>query len=212
MTERLTELTVRDFAAALATRSPVPGGGSAAALAGAMGAALMHMVVELTAGKPAAEAHERTLAELRLAAATEQSELLRLVELDAAAYDAVIRSRRLPRDTDRDREARRIQVEAATRDATRVPLDTARHAFGILAIAERLVPIGNRNAISDVGVGALLAATAVRGAAHNVRINLPFLPEDDPLRREASAAVDDLLAELPERERAVAAAVEERMA
>ena len=212
MTERLTELSVRDFLATLATSSPVPGGGSAAALAGAMGAALMHMVVELTTGRPAAEPHEELLAELRLAAAAEQSELQRLVELDAAAYDAVIRARRLPRATARDQEARAVQIVAATREATSVPLDTARHASAILAIAERLAPIGNRNAISDVGVGALLAATAVRGAAHNVLINVPYLPDDDALRAEAPAAVEGLLASLAEREHAVAAAVEERMA
>jgi formiminotetrahydrofolate cyclodeaminase len=211
MDDRLTDLTVRDFVARLATSAPAPGGGSAAALAGAMGAALMHMVVQLTAGRPDAAAHEDTLTELRIAAASAQSELLRLTDADAAAYDAVVRARRLPRDSDRDRAMRRVQIDAATRDATRIPLDTARHAAGILDIAERLVPIGNRNAISDVGVGALLAATAVRGAAHNVLINLPFLPEDDPLRAEAPGAVRALLDTLAPREAAIADAVEERM-
>lgn len=212
MDERLTDLTVREFLARLATNSPVPGGGSAAALAGAMGAALMHMVVELTSGRPAAEAHEGLLTELRLASATSQSELMALAEADAAAYDAVIQARRLPRENERDREIRTAQVDAATREATRVPLETARQAAAILDIATRLVPIGNRNAISDVGVGALLAATAVRGATHNVLINVPYLPESEPLRADAPAEVRRLLEELPAREAAVAAAVEERMA
>lgn len=212
MDERLTDLTVREFLARLATNSPVPGGGSAAALAGAMGAALMHMVVELTSGRAAAEPHEELLAELRLEAATAQSELMALAEADAAAYDAVIRARRLPRETERDRENRTVQVDTATREATRVPLETARQAAVILDIAARLVPIGNRNAISDVGVGALLAATAVRGAAHNVLINVPYLPDSEPLRAGAPDEVRRLLAGLPEREAAVTAAVEERMA
>jgi glutamate formiminotransferase/formiminotetrahydrofolate cyclodeaminase len=211
MDERLTNLSVREFVARLATNSPVPGGGSAAALAGAMAAALMHMVIELTAGRPAAQDHETALADLKLAAAAAQSELLALTETDAAAYEAVVRARRLPRDTDRDREARQVQIHAATRDATRVPLDAARQAARILDIAAALVPIGNRNAISDVGVGALLAAAAVRGAAHNVLINIPFLPDDDPLRTDAPAAVRELLDALPARESAIAAAVEERM-
>jgi len=212
MDQRLTDLPIRDFVARLATGSPVPGGGSAAALAGALGAALVHMVVELTSGRPAAEGHEDLLADLRLAAATTQSELLRLVEVDAAAYDAVIRGRRLPRDTEREREARRVAIDAATRDATRIPLETARHAATVIDLAERLVPIANRNAISDLAVGAQLAATAVRGATHNVRINVAFLPDDEPLRGSALAEVERLLAELPDREHAVVAAVEERMA
>jgi formiminotetrahydrofolate cyclodeaminase len=212
MEDRLTDLSVRAFVERLATNAPVPGGGSAAALAGAMGAGLMHMVVELTAGRPSAAEHETTLGELRLAAVSEQSELLALTEADAVAYDGVIRARRLPRATEREREARQTQVDAATREATRIPLETARRATAILDIAERLVPIGNRNAISDVGVGALLAATAVRGAAHNVLINVPFLPDDDPLRRAAPDEVRQLLDGLEAREAAIASAVEERLA
>jgi formiminotetrahydrofolate cyclodeaminase len=211
MDDRLTDLSLRDFVARLATSNPVPGGGSAAALAGALGAALVHMVVELTRGRPSAVGQEDALSEIALGATSAQSELLRLVEVDAAAYEAVVGARRLPRDSDRDREARRVQVEAATRDATRVPLEIARHASTVLELAERLAPIGNPNAISDVSVGARLAATAVRGAADNVLINVPFLPEDEPLRSDAPAEVERLLAALGNREASIAAAVGERM-
>ena len=211
MDDRITELPARELVERLATGDPVPGGGSASALSGAMGAALVQMVVALTSGRAAAAESESELTEIAVAAATCQSELLNLAELDAAAYDAVIRARRLPKETDRDHQARSVQVAAATRDATRAPLHAARMAAIVLELAERLAPIGNRNAISDVGVAALLASAAMRGAALNVRINLPYLDSDESLRDEASGEIDRLLSDLDERERRVRSAVEARL-
>lgn len=211
MTHRLADLSTRAFVERLATSDPVPGGGSAAALAGAMGAALIHMVVTLTASRPTSAEHEAELGQIARAAVSWQSELLNLMEVDAAAYDAVVRARRLPRGSEVERRAREMQIAAATREATRVPVETAARAADVLALAERLAPIGSVHAISDVGVGALLAAAAVRGAAMNVRINLPYLGEDDPLRAEAAARIDGLLADLDRREVGVRSAVEERM-
>jgi methenyltetrahydrofolate cyclohydrolase len=211
MDERLADLPARQLIERLATSDPIPGGGSAAALAGAMGAALVQMVVALTAGRPAASEHEGALDEIRLTALGAQSDLLALAELDAAAYDAVVSARRLPRDTDRERQARDVQVAAATREATRAPLEAARRSATVLDLAERLAPIGNRNAISDVGVGALLAATALRGAGLNVRINLPYLAADDSLRSDAARELDDLLAGLDERERSIRETVDGRL-
>ena len=211
MDERLTDLTVRRLVERLATSDPVPGGGSAAALAGAMGAALVRMVVELTVGRPAAEGHAEALTEIGVASSGWQSELLNLAELDANAYDAVVRARRLPRDTERHRHARDVQVAAAMREATRVPLATARVANEVLGLADQLAPIGNRNAVSDIGVAALLAATAIRGAAMNVEINLPALSADEPLRRDAAVEIGALLVGLDDRERSVRTTVAERL-
>jgi len=207
----LTDLTVRRLVERLATSDPVPGGGSAAALAGAMGAALVGMVVELSTGRPAAEAHEDALAEIGAAAATARTELLRLAELDAAAYDAVVRARRLPHESDEERGARDARLAAAVREATRVPLETARVAAQVFGLAELLAPIGNRNAVSDVGVAALLAATALRGAALNVEINLPYLAADEALRGDDAREVASLLSTIDARERAVRVAVAERI-
>ncbi len=211
MDDRLTDLPARTLIERLATSDPIPGGGSAAALAGAMGAALVHMVVSLTSGRPAAEVHEAALLEIGNAATTAQSDLLRLTELDAIAYAAVVSARRLPRETELERQSRDVQMASAIREATMAPLETARRAADVLTLTERLAPMGNRNAISDVGVGALLAAAAMRGAALNVRINLPYLAADDPLRAEAAAGLDAIFANLDERERSIRQAVEERL-
>ena len=212
MDARLTNLPTRELIERLATSDPIPGGGSASALAGAMAAALVHMVVALTANRPAAAGNEEILDEIGSEAVAAQSELLRLAELDAAAYDAVIRARRLPKDTELERQSRDTQVHQATREATLAPLETVRRAADVLGLAERLAPIGNRNAVSDVGVGALLAVTAMRGAALNVRINLPYLANDDPLRVEAAGQLHALLDRIDERERDVRHAVEARLA
>jgi formiminotetrahydrofolate cyclodeaminase len=211
MDPRLTNLSVSDLVGRLATKDPIPGGGSASALSGAMAAALVHMVVELTTGRPDAADHEDLLAEIRLAAATLQSDLVRLAEVDAAAYASVVRARRLPRGDDRERELRRVEIDAAVREATLAPLEIARRASDTLDLAERLVPIGNRNAISDVGVAGLLASAALRGGAMNVEINLSSLPADDPLREEASGSLDALLAGLDGRDRALRTAVGSRI-
>jgi methenyltetrahydrofolate cyclohydrolase len=211
MESRLSELTVRELLERLATDAPVPGGGSASALAGALGASLVKMVVALTSGRPVAVDHEDDLMEIGLRGATLTSELLRLSELDAAAYAAVVAARRLPRETEVEQLARARQIDAATREATSVPLEIARRADEVLQLAERLAPIGNRNAISDVGVASLLAAAGLRGAALNVRINLPFLPEDEPLRAEAGEELERLLASIDDRERTVRDAVAERL-
>jgi formiminotetrahydrofolate cyclodeaminase len=211
MDTRPRELTIGAFIGELASDAPAPGGGSASALAGAMGAALVQMVVALTSGRAEAAAVEDDLREMGLAAAGFQSELLQLVEIDATAYGSVIAARRLPRETDRERELRRVQIEAAVREATRSPLTIAERANAVLQLAERLAPIGSRNALSDAGVAGLLAAAAVRGGALNVRINLPYLPEDEPLRRDAGERVDELLEGLDERETALRAAVAERL-
>jgi len=205
---RLNDLPAPELIERMASGDPIPGGGSAAALAGAMGAGLLRMVVALTSGRPAAAEDEPELTEIAMAAANCQSELLNLVELDAVAYDGVIRARRLPRATDLERDARAVQVAAATREATRAPLQTARLAEQVLSLAERLAPIGSRNAISDAGVGALLAVAALRGAVLNVQINLPYLDADDALRTIAIDELERLLGGLDEREHAIREQVE----
>ena len=211
MQSPLRDLTMSDFLERLSTDEPAPGGGSAAAIAGAMGAALVQMVVSLSAGRPAARPHEDDLREIGLGAAGFQSELLHLADTDADAYAAVIAARRLPRETEREQENRRVQIDAAIREATRAPLRVAERGAMVLELAERLAPIGNRNAISDVGVGGLLAAAAIRAAALNVRINLPFLPADEPLRTAAGEAVERLLEGLEDREAGLRASVAERL-
>lgn len=211
MQHRLTELTVREMVERLATTDPVPGGGSASALAGAMAAALVRMVVSLTVDRAVALDPASQLGRIATAATTWQSELLNLAELDANAYAAVVQARRLPRGTDLERQTREVQVAAAVREATRAPMQTLRAAAAVLELAEELAPIGSTRAISDVGVAAMLGAASARGAALNVQINLPDVT-DPALRADAQQTLDALLPGLEPRMRGIDATVAERMA
>jgi formiminotetrahydrofolate cyclodeaminase len=176
-----------------------------------MGAALVGMVVELTRGRPEAAEHAADLEDIGNEASRLRSELLRLTDLDADAYDAVVTARRLLKDTDEERALRAARIVEATREATLAPLSIGRAAHAVLALAERVVPIANRNAISDVGVAALLAVAAIEGAALNVRINLPYLPEDDPLRSDAGRVVGEITSGLAGRAESLRRLVEDRM-
>jgi formiminotetrahydrofolate cyclodeaminase len=179
----ITDLTTAQLAERLASREPVPGGGSASAIAGAMAAGLVAMVAELTLGRPGAD--DARLAGIRDDARARMERLLALAQQDAAAYDAVVRARRLPRETDGQRAGRAAAVRAATLEATRVPLSAAEAAVDVAELAAAIAPIGNPNAVSDAGVASHLAGAAVHGALLNVRINLPYLPADETLRATA---------------------------
>lgn len=207
----LSHLSVQELTERLASRDPIPGGGSAAAIAGAMSAALVGMVAELTIGRPDAEAHAGELASLRDDAGRYRAELLALAQTDAAAYDAVVGARRLPKSTDAERAARRSALGTAMLAAADAPLHTARAAAATLGLAERIAPIGNPNAVSDAGVAAQLASAAVRGAALNVRINLPHLPPDAELRATAPAELAQLEADAAHAEARALAVVEGRL-
>ena len=209
---QLSDLPVHAFLERLGSSDPVPGGGSAAALAAAMGAALVAMVAELTIGRPAYAEHEGTLRHLRFDALDRRAELMSLAQEDATAYDVVVRARHMPKDTDTEREGRTRALQEAMKEAARIPLRAAVVASEVLDLAERIAPIGNRNAASDAGVAAQLAAAGLRGALLNVRINLPYLADDEPLRQSAPAEVERLDAVATAGEQAAMAAVDERLA
>jgi formiminotetrahydrofolate cyclodeaminase len=208
---QLTDLPVHEFLERLGSSDPVPGGGSAAALAAAMGAALVAMVAELTIGRPAYAEHEGTIRKIRFDAVERRVELLALAQQDADAYDVVVRARHMPKDSDAEKAARSSALEAAMLEAARIPLRAAVVAAEVLDLAERIAPIGNRNAASDAGVAAQLAAAGLRGALLNVRINLPYLAADEPMRVAAPAEIARLEARAVSGERAAVAAVDARL-
>ncbi len=205
---QLTDLPVHEFLERLGSSDPVPGGGSAAALAAAMGAALVAMVAELTIGRPAYAEHEETVRKIRFDAIDRRVELLDLAQQDADAYDVVVRARHLPKESDAEKAARSSALQAAMVEAARIPLRVAVVASEVLDLAERIAPIGNKNAASDAGVGAQLAAAGLRGALLNVRINLPYLAEDEPMRASAPAEIARLEALATTGEQAALAAVD----
>ena len=209
---QLNDLSVQELLERLGSSDPVPGGGSASALAAAMGAALVAMVAELTIGRPDYAEHEETVRHLRFDALERRAELISLAQEDATAYNAVVHARRMPKDSDEEKAARSLALGKAMVDAARAPLRAAVVAGEVLDLAERIAPIGNRNAVSDAGVAALLAAAGLRGALLNVQINLPYLPADEPMRESAPGEITRLEALAEKGERAALAAVDARLA
>jgi formiminotetrahydrofolate cyclodeaminase len=174
----LTERTVDAFTADLASASPTPGGGSAAALAGALAAALVQMVADLTLDREAYKAHEREVRAVRDRAAAARRDLLALVDRDARAYDAVVQALRLPKATEAEKAGRAEALARALQYATETPLATAEASAAIMEMAIALAFKGNLNALSDAGTAAMLAYAAVRGAVMNVRANLKGLKDE----------------------------------
>jgi formiminotetrahydrofolate cyclodeaminase len=157
---------------ALAAGVPTPGGGSAAALVGAMGAALVSMVANYTVGRPKYAAVEAEVAAALAGAETARTELRRLMAEDEAAYAAYTAAAKLPRGTDEEKRARSRAVQRALRGAAAPPLAMAGACRRVLDLATTVAAAGNPLLASDAGVAALLAEAALRASAINVRVNL----------------------------------------
>jgi glutamate formiminotransferase/formiminotetrahydrofolate cyclodeaminase len=169
---------VAEFLEQVSSATPTPGGGTVAAFAGALGASLAIMVVNLSVGKKKYAAHEADLKDARRAAEDLRARLLSLARQDSEAFEAVVRARRTSLVTaPAGNETSPAQAEAELR-AARVPLETARCCLSVLELAERVARFGNVNAASDSGVAGLLAAAAAEGALLNVQINLKSLPDN----------------------------------
>ncbi len=162
----------------LAADTATPGGGSAAAVAGAMAASLVHMVAELTIGRKKYAEVEKRMREVSDRAAGLKSRLSQLAKDDTAAFDAVMSAYRMPKDTAEEQAERTESVQEALRCAIRVPMDTAKAGVETLGQAVLVARHGNVNAITDAATGAHLALTAVQGAALNVAINAGSLRDE----------------------------------
>jgi glutamate formiminotransferase/formiminotetrahydrofolate cyclodeaminase len=187
---KLASLSVRDFADEVSRDSPTPGGGSVAALAGSMGAALAAMVGNLTSGKKGYEDSRSALISMAIAAQATKSALLNLVDKDTQAYESVIEALRLPKATDAQKELRRKKLNDANRRATLIPLDTARSCLEAMRHCLVAVEKGNKNSVTDGAVGALVARAGLEGALLNVRINLLGIEDKDfssSLEKEAAS-------------------------
>jgi len=184
MAERLIDRSLRAFSDDLASDAPVPGGGSASAVAGAMGAALAAMVARIAMKKSDDETLRDYVAEME----NLRVDFLRLVDDDSAAYARVAEALKLPRGTDAEKAARTERVQSALLAASRVPLELAKTSRRLLDACERGLEQAPPAAVSDVGVGALLAEAALEGAAMNVMINLASVKD----RGQVKALSEDL--------------------
>lgn len=170
-------MALADLLDAFASNEPVPGGGSASALAGALGASLLMMVAGMTKTKSGTPEEATDLAEASARLRPLRDRLAALVDKDSDAYAAVARAFKLPKNTDEEKAARKNAIQVSTRQATEVPLETMRACRDALRHSVIVARNGNRNATSDVGVAVRLLMAAIAGAGLNVDINLSGLSD-----------------------------------
>ena len=194
----------------LASAQPAPGGGSVAALGGALGASLVAMVCRLTIGKQGYEAVSAEMETILPRAEALRRELTDLMQVDTDAYTRVLDAYRLPKNSDDEKAARTRAIQAALQHASDVPMRVAELCAQVLELALPIVDKGNRNAASDGGVGALMAEAGLRGATLNVTINLAGIA-DGAFVQDRRTRVAKLLAEAERARHAILSIVRMRL-
>lgn len=180
---KLTSLSVSELLAAFRSAEPTPGGGSGAALAGAVGASLFAMVAGLPKSQATTDAERWDLSEAGGRCTALATELETLIDQDSHAYSLVVGAFRLPKGTDDEKAARSAAIQKAMIAATEAPLEVMRRCARALAEAPVIQRLGNANASSDSGVGRELLAAALKGAQQNVEVNLSSVKDADYVQR-----------------------------
>ncbi|HQH40707.1 MAG TPA: glutamate formimidoyltransferase [Bacteroidales bacterium] len=192
----LSDLTVRGFLEETASESPAPGGGSVSALMAAAGASLGMMVANLSAHKPGWDERWEEFSQWAEKAKTIQQELIRLIDEDTRAFNALMEAYRLPKSTEEESSRRTSAIQEAVLHAMEVPLQVMKFALQALPVVKAMAETGNPNSVSDAAVGALALAAGIRGARLNVEINASslkdkekaaqFLREADEIEQQAA--------------------------
>jgi methenyltetrahydrofolate cyclohydrolase len=192
--QMLVNQTVREFVDIVASDAPAPGGGSVAALAGAMAAGLVVMVCNLTLGRPKYAVVEQELLGVKSRAEVMQQQLLELVDRDTESFNKVMTAYRLPKACEEETLFRSRAIQATSQEAAQVPLQTAELCWEVLQITDNLVSKANPNAITDMGVAANISETGLQGAVYNVLINLGSIKDEEFCMR-ARQRCQDLVAQ-----------------
>lgn len=195
--KRLIDLTVKGFADETARESPAPGGGSVSAYMGALGASLGTMVANLSSHKPGWDERWDEFSHWAEYGMEVESELLRLVDEDTEAFNRIMSAFGMPKGTDEEKRLRSDAIQQATLFAARVPLETMKASLKVFDLCREMVDKGNPNSVSDAGVGALAARSAVIGAGMNVKINASSLKDRETaqsLITEANAIIAEAVA------------------
>ena len=190
---------ITEYLAKAAAGTAVPGGGSVAALNGALAAGLTEMVANLTVGKKGYEAVEEDMKALADKASQLRNKLTAAIDQDADAYTEVMAAYKLPKTTDEETSLRKQKIQDAIKHAALVPLEVARDALAVIDLAGRAIRKGNKNAASDGAVAAMNARTAALAAIYNVRINLSSIKDDAFVEKLAQEA-EELQTQVVKRE------------
>jgi len=174
----LLDLNLREFANELSMDSPAPGGGSTAALCGALSASLSSMVSNLTVGKKEYEDVQKDVKDFAVKAQSLKDDFLSAVDLDTEAFNNLMEAFRLKKKTEEQKKESEQAIEEATKEATLIPFEVLKKSVEALELAKQVALKGNRNSLSDAGVAGLAAQTAAEGAYYNIKINLPNIQDE----------------------------------
>jgi len=188
---KLVKMNIKMFLDELASSSPAPGGGSVAALSGALGAALSSMVCNLTRGKQGYESIQDEIKEILQRSEELRKQLTELIDKDTEAFNKVMEALKMPKETEDQKEQRQHAMQNAFKLAADVPLETAQKCMQILDVARILAEKGNKNSISDAAVSALMAQTGLHAAMLNVRINLCSIKDTEYIQK-VTTELDEL--------------------
>ena len=195
---KFTDQSCREFVNALSSKAPVPGGGGASALVGALGTALGNMVGSLTVGKKKYAAVEGEILDLQKQATALQEELLALVEKDAQAFEPLAKAYSLPKGTEEEKREKARVMAVVLKDACQVPFEIMEKCCQGIRLMEEFAAKGSTIAISDAGVGAALCKAALLGASLNVFINTKSM-EDRVYAQEMNRKANEMLEEYTKR-------------
>lgn len=173
----LIKKTLEDFLDEVASKSPAPGGGSSAALAGSLAASLVSMVCHLTIGKKGYENVENIMKKTLLQSEDSREKLMDLIDRDTNAFDGVIAAFRMPKNTEKEQKERKHAIQEGYKIAADVPLTTARYCDQLWEHIQTVAEKGNKNSLSDAGVASLLNYAGITGAIFNVQINLDSIKD-----------------------------------
>jgi len=179
----LIDKNVRVFLEELASRAPVPGGGSVAALSASLASALTEMVANLTIGRKGFEEVEEEMKKISQESSNYREKFLKNIDKDAEAFDKVMGAFKLPKNTPEEIENRKQIIQKEFKNAALVPLEVAKDAVKLMEFTSKVVEKGNKNAISDGAVATMMARTAVLGALYNVKINLQSIKDENFVSR-----------------------------
>ena len=206
----LIDKKVSNFLDELASNSPTPGGGSVAALAGALGAALISMVGNLTLGKKKYEDVEEDFKKIISSSEKLRYELSQLVQEDVKVFNNFMATYKMPKETEDEKRIRAEKIQASLIEALKVPLKVAYKCMDILTLSQEIAEKGNINVVSDAGVAALMADAALESAILNVKINLRMI-KDEKIKEEISSSIKKLLLKEKGQKEKVLKIVEEKM-
>ena len=189
-------MTLEEFSDSIASKSPIPGGGSVAAYSGALAASLVAMVCQLTIGKKNYEPAWEPAGEILTQAYDLKSKLLKLVDRDTFAYSQVSSTMKLPKSTESERTVRKAKMNSALKTATEIPAESALLAYSVFLLAKRIREIGNKNARSDAETAIELSRASVLGAWSNVKTNIEGLDGEEEFVKSIDERLESIVKEV----------------